>query len=77
MNIETSDNRTKTLIFADDVQINTNDTFTIVLHDENGELLSNKDITFIIENKTYSTKTNSEEKPSLRSIPLQECTTLM
>jgi len=62
VNIETSDNRTKTIIYADDVQINTNDTFTIVLHDENGELLSNKDITFIIENNTYSTKTNSEGK---------------
>lgn len=62
VNIETNDNRTKTLIYTGEVQICTNDTFTIVLSDENGKLLSNKDITFILENKVYSSKTNSEGK---------------
>ena len=61
-NIESSDNRTKTLIYSSDVQVSTNDTFTVVLSDENGKLLSNKDIIFIFENKTYSSKTNSEGK---------------
>lgn len=65
-NIETNDNRTKTRIYADDVQINTNDTFTIVLRDKNGKLLSNKEITFIIENRTYSSKTNSEGKAGFK-----------
>ena len=59
-NIKTSDNRTKTVIYTGDVQISANDTFNIVLCDENGKLLSNKEITFIFKNMTYSTKTNSK-----------------
>ncbi len=65
-NIETLDNRTKTLIYADDVQINTNDTFTIILRDGNGRLLSNKEITFILENMTYSSKTDNEGKAAVK-----------
>lgn len=65
-NIESSDNRTKTVIYTDNVQISTNDTFTIILRDENGKLLSNKEITFLIKNMTYSTKTNSEGKASVK-----------
>lgn len=65
-NIETTDERTKTMIYTSDVQISTNDTFTIILRDENGKLLSNKEITFIFENMTYSTKTNSEGKACVK-----------
>ena len=65
-NIETSDKRSKTLIYITDVQLIINDTFTIVLSDENGKLLSNKDISFIFDNFTHSSKTDSEGKAVIK-----------
>lgn len=66
VNIESNDNRGKTIIYTSDIEISINDTFTIILSDENGKLLSNKEIKFIFENITYSSKTDSEGKAVIK-----------
>lgn len=62
ISVEMNDNRTKTLIYTDDVVIYTNEEYGIILRDENGIPLPNKYITVNIDDKTYNLKTDDEGK---------------
>jgi hypothetical protein len=65
INIETNDNRTKILIYTDNVVIYTNENYAIILTDENGKLLPDKEINVKIGNKTYNLKTGNDGKVNI------------
>lgn len=65
INVNSSDNKIKTILFLGETRFK-NSTFYVVLADVNGTLLVNKTVTFYIGNEQYSTKTDSQGRAYLR-----------
>lgn len=67
INVETKDNRTKTYVYSGDVQIESTEKYYIILHDANGTLISGREITFMIGNESYVSRTNQYGKAFLNA----------
>ncbi|MFM5882486.1 Ig-like domain repeat protein [Methanobrevibacter gottschalkii] len=64
INIESADNRTKTILFNVETKL-TNSKYYVILSDINGTLLVNKEIKFIIGNKTITSITDEKGRAYL------------
>lgn len=65
INIDSSDNRTRAILFKGESKIDKKQKYFVVLADENGISLSDKEIIFSVENNTYHSKTDSNGKAYL------------
>ena len=65
INVESADNRTKTVLFNDNEKLTNSKEYFVVLADFNGTLLSNKEIKFIIGNKTITSITDDKGRAYL------------
>ena len=65
INIESADNRTKTILFNGETKLTNSKEYYVVLSDINGTLLANKEIKFIIGNKTITSITDEKGRAYL------------
>ena len=65
INIVSSSNKTKTVLFSGDSSLNYGEKYFVVLSDVNGSLIANQSITFTVNSKTYIANTNHEGKAYL------------
>lgn len=67
INVQSSDNRTKTVLFKSETKINKNERFYISLADVNGTPLQDRQIRFSIGNETYLANTDGSGKAYLNA----------
>jgi len=67
INVESSDGKTKSIIFSGNEEVLSSTDYFIVLSDINGTLLKNKKIKFMIGNEMYNITTNNEGRAYLNA----------
>ena len=65
INVNASDSKIKTVLFAGDTQLSDSSRFYVALSDENGTVIRNADVRFIINNKEYSSRTDESGRAYL------------
>ena len=65
INVNASDGRIKTILFAGDTQLSDSSRFYVALSDENGTVIKNANVRFIIQNREYSSRTDENGRAYL------------